>query len=62
MLSNDELRRLLKRPDLNDVEAERIARELSWLADALIDDYLASSDTREKPREDTHDQRSDSNA
>jgi hypothetical protein len=41
MLSLDELRRLLDRPDLTDAQATKIRDLLSTLADMLIDDYLA---------------------
>jgi hypothetical protein len=44
MLSLDELRRLLRRPDLSDDETAAARDLLSTLADMLIDDYLAERD------------------
>ncbi len=44
MLSLDELRRLLRRPNLSDEQAAEARNLLSTLADMLIDDYLAERD------------------
>ena len=44
MLSLDELRRHLRRPDLSDEQAAAARDLLSALADMLIDDYLAERD------------------
>lgn len=41
MLSLDELRRLLHRPDLTDEQAAEARDLLANLADMLIDDYMA---------------------
>lgn len=55
MLSLDDLRRLLNRPDLPDEEAEAARTLLTTLANMLIDDYLAERD----PFRPDHDQRSE---
>jgi hypothetical protein len=44
MLSLDELRQALNRPDLSDEQVTQGRDFLYWLADQLIDDYLAESD------------------
>lgn len=46
MLSIEELRRILKQPDLSDERVTAIRDMLCCLADMLIDDYLAERDAR----------------
>ena len=44
MMSTDELRRLIKRPDLSDEQIKEIRATLYTLAEMLIDDYLREKD------------------
>ena len=39
-LTPDDLRALLRRPDLTDAQAQDIDATLRWLADTMIDTYL----------------------
>ena len=46
MMSIEELRQVLKRPDLSDERVAALRDALYGLAEMLIDDYLAGQDAR----------------